>query len=81
MKLPSLPQIVYAFGILGFLYSVIVRRKRLAIKEELATHLESALAGMATTPANAAALSSYPMWLSRNCRNRRPTASGCSSGA
>ncbi len=47
MKLPGLPQIVYAFGILGFLYSVIVRRKRLAIKEELATHLESALAGMA----------------------------------
>jgi hypothetical protein len=47
MKLPSLPQIVYAFGILGFIYSMIVRRKRLATKEELTTHLESALAGMA----------------------------------
>ena len=47
MKLPSLPQIVYAFGILGFIYSIIVRRKRLATKEELTTHLESALAGMA----------------------------------
>jgi len=47
MKLPSLPQIIYAFGILGFLYSLIARRKRLAIKEELTTHLEAALAGMA----------------------------------
>lgn len=47
MKLPSLPQIIYAFGILGFLYSVIIRRKQLEIKEELTTHLEAALAGMA----------------------------------
>jgi hypothetical protein len=47
MKFPSLPQITYAFGILGFLYSVIVRRKRVSFKEELATHLEATLAGLA----------------------------------
>lgn len=47
MKFPSLPQITYAFGILGFLYSVVVRRKHRAIKEELTTHLEASLAGMA----------------------------------
>jgi len=47
MKFPSLPQITYAFGILGFLYSVIVRRKRASVKEELATHLEATLAGLA----------------------------------
>ena len=47
MKFPSLPQITYAFGILGFIYSVIVRRKRRSFKEELATHLEATLAGLA----------------------------------
>lgn len=66
MKLPSLPQIIYAFGILGFLYSVIVRRKRLAIKEELTTHLEAALAGMAIPlTAYLIACSFYPELLAR----------------
>lgn len=66
MKLPSLPQIVYAFAILGFLYSVIVRRKRLGMKEELTTHLESALAGMAIPVATyLIACGFYPELLAR----------------
>ncbi len=46
MKLPSLAQITYAFSILGFIYSVVVRRKNLRSKEELATHIEAAFAGL-----------------------------------
>lgn len=51
MKLPSLSQVTYAFAILGFLYSVIVRRKNRASKSELTIHLESAFAGLAIPPA------------------------------
>jgi hypothetical protein len=46
MKLPGLSQITYAFAILGFLYSVIVRRRNRATKEELTIHIEAAFAGL-----------------------------------
>lgn len=51
MRLPSLAELTYAGAILGFLYSVIVRRKRIKEKTELTIYLEGAFAGLAIAPA------------------------------